>query len=306
MRDPVEQVPVGLDRGRASPLRSESGSLRFGGVAAQRLLRHAALARDLQPPREERLRVLDHPQSGARGWGASTARSRPLDDRGRACRSGRSGRGCRRPGVVSSRRRPHIARARSRCASESAPCMPVSNSTKPSSHATAQALQCGTPGQGSGRRSRKTPGSTRSPRPSSRLLLSHLGHAAETRLRPTAAVKEGEDGRAGEPRARPAARCRRWPRTCSSSRPGASASPAARPRPSRAATSRRSTRATSRRAVALWAQGGRENVRGQVDALAPEGVREFIGELLGAMPGPRACRSSRPPPRASAAGSTGA
>lgn len=36
--------------------------------------------------------------------------------------------------------------------------------------------------------------------------------------------------------------------------------------------------------VALWAEGGRENVRGQVDTLAPEGVREFIGGLLGAIP----------------------
>jgi hydroxyacylglutathione hydrolase len=37
-------------------------------------------------------------------------------------------------------------------------------------------------------------------------------------------------------------------------------------------------------AVALWAVGGREYVRGQVDVLAPEGVREFIGDLLAAMP----------------------
>jgi glyoxylase-like metal-dependent hydrolase (beta-lactamase superfamily II)/ketosteroid isomerase-like protein len=37
-------------------------------------------------------------------------------------------------------------------------------------------------------------------------------------------------------------------------------------------------------AVALWAPGGRENVRGRVDVLAPEGVREFIGELIGALP----------------------
>ncbi len=37
-------------------------------------------------------------------------------------------------------------------------------------------------------------------------------------------------------------------------------------------------------AVGAWAQGGRENVRGQVDALAPEGVRDFIGGLLGAIP----------------------
>jgi glyoxylase-like metal-dependent hydrolase (beta-lactamase superfamily II)/predicted ester cyclase len=37
-------------------------------------------------------------------------------------------------------------------------------------------------------------------------------------------------------------------------------------------------------AVALWAVGGREHVRGQVDVTAPEGVRAFIGDLLGAMP----------------------
>src|SRR5580693_5468140 len=36
--------------------------------------------------------------------------------------------------------------------------------------------------------------------------------------------------------------------------------------------------------VALWVDGGRENVRGQVDTLAPEGVRTFIGELMAAMP----------------------
>ncbi|HTC72050.1 MAG TPA: hypothetical protein VK655_04130, partial [Solirubrobacteraceae bacterium] len=34
-------------------------------------------------------------------------------------------------------------------------------------------------------------------------------------------------------------------------------------------------------AVSLWAEGGREYVRGQVDVLAPEGVRGFIGELIG-------------------------
>jgi glyoxylase-like metal-dependent hydrolase (beta-lactamase superfamily II)/predicted ester cyclase len=37
-------------------------------------------------------------------------------------------------------------------------------------------------------------------------------------------------------------------------------------------------------AVALWAPGGRENVRGQVDVTAPEGVRAFIGDMLGALP----------------------
>ena len=37
-------------------------------------------------------------------------------------------------------------------------------------------------------------------------------------------------------------------------------------------------------AVAMWAAGGREHVRGRVDVLAPEGVREFIGELVGGLP----------------------
>ncbi len=37
-------------------------------------------------------------------------------------------------------------------------------------------------------------------------------------------------------------------------------------------------------ALSLWADGGRENVRGQVDVLAPEGVRAFIVDLLGAVP----------------------
>jgi glyoxylase-like metal-dependent hydrolase (beta-lactamase superfamily II)/predicted ester cyclase len=37
-------------------------------------------------------------------------------------------------------------------------------------------------------------------------------------------------------------------------------------------------------AVSLWAAGGREYVRGQVDVLAPEGVRAFIGELIEAVP----------------------
>lgn len=37
-------------------------------------------------------------------------------------------------------------------------------------------------------------------------------------------------------------------------------------------------------AVGLWAPGGRENVRGRVDVIAPEGVREFIGELIEAVP----------------------
>jgi glyoxylase-like metal-dependent hydrolase (beta-lactamase superfamily II)/predicted ester cyclase len=37
-------------------------------------------------------------------------------------------------------------------------------------------------------------------------------------------------------------------------------------------------------AVAMWAPGGRENARGQVDVTAPEGVRRFIGDLQAAFP----------------------
>ena len=37
-------------------------------------------------------------------------------------------------------------------------------------------------------------------------------------------------------------------------------------------------------AVSLWADGGREHVRGQVDVLAPDGVRDFIGEMIAAIP----------------------
>lgn len=37
-------------------------------------------------------------------------------------------------------------------------------------------------------------------------------------------------------------------------------------------------------AVAMWARGGREHVRGVIDQPAPEGVRQLIGEMLDAMP----------------------
>lgn len=37
-------------------------------------------------------------------------------------------------------------------------------------------------------------------------------------------------------------------------------------------------------AVAMWADGGRENVRGQVDTFAPDGVRDFLGGLFAAVP----------------------
>lgn len=37
-------------------------------------------------------------------------------------------------------------------------------------------------------------------------------------------------------------------------------------------------------AVAMWADGGRENVRGQVDVVAPEGLRTYITSLVDAIP----------------------
>jgi glyoxylase-like metal-dependent hydrolase (beta-lactamase superfamily II)/predicted ester cyclase len=37
-------------------------------------------------------------------------------------------------------------------------------------------------------------------------------------------------------------------------------------------------------AVGMWADGGREHVRGQVDVVAPDGVRMFIGDLFEAVP----------------------
>jgi hydroxyacylglutathione hydrolase len=37
-------------------------------------------------------------------------------------------------------------------------------------------------------------------------------------------------------------------------------------------------------AVALWAAGGHDNVRGRIDAIAPEGVHGFLGELIDAVP----------------------
>ena len=37
-------------------------------------------------------------------------------------------------------------------------------------------------------------------------------------------------------------------------------------------------------AVSMWAPGGREHVRGMADILAPEGMREFFGEMLEALP----------------------
>ena len=72
---------------------------------------------------------------------------------------------------TSSTCQPTCASARSRSRTGPRPPRPQSNSTIPSPAATAQALPCGTPGHGSGTRSRQTPGITRSPRPTSVLRV---------------------------------------------------------------------------------------------------------------------------------------
>ena len=38
------------------------------------------------------------------------------------------------------------------------------------------------------------------------------------------------------------------------------------------------------KAVSMWAAGGREHVRGVTEVTAPQGIREFLGELLDALP----------------------
>src|SRR5205823_5600853 len=146
---------------------------------------------------------------------------------------------------------------------------------------SAQALQCGTPGHGSGSRRRHTPGSTRSPRPSSRFFL-----ASDTRRRldsTTSQRPRGED--VPEPKASDA--------STKVKEAAASVQKAAAPRKritgdKAEAVARRYFAAIDARdldaAVALWAPGGRENVRGRIDTEAPEGVRAFIGELIDGMP----------------------
>ena len=58
-------------------------------------------------------------------------------------------------------------------------------------------------------------------------------------------------------------------------------------------------------AAAMWAPDGREDVRGQGLFIGPEGLREFIGGLIAAIPDLRV-ETSRPRPRRSVARCTGA
>ena len=159
---PGDEVAVGREAG---PIMPPSSSWRRSAQRAQRRLGHAALARDLDPPLQGRLAVAAavevlvarvDPQLAARA-------------RLRSPRPGRSG----RVGVGADEQ-PHVLEPQAdlvqralEVAIEPRSCIPESTSTMPSPAASAQALQCGTPGQGSGSRSRQTPGTTRSPRPAS-------------------------------------------------------------------------------------------------------------------------------------------
>ena len=178
-----QQRAVGLDD-RGDARFAVAGAL--GGVAAQGLLGNPGLARDLQAPHDRRVGILPR-GTCARSWGASTARRPRARLSWRPGRSGRSGRACRPAGAHPRSARPHISSARSRSASDPGAWMPVSNSTNPSPDATAQALPWGTPGQGSGRRRRNTPGRSRSPRASSRLRIASAT-SEETRLLPAEKV----------------------------------------------------------------------------------------------------------------------
>src|SRR3954469_24869736 len=147
--------------------------------------------------------------------------------------------------------------ARSRWASDPGSCMPVSTRTMPSPAASAQALQCGTPGHGSGSRSRQTPGSTRSPRPTSRLRLAS-GIARQIRVARMAITRKA--------------------------RTEAAISDAER-------LSRRYFEALDAHdvesAVACWAAGARDVLHGMMNEAAPDGVRAFVTGVLPARPDAR-------------------
>ena len=121
--------------------------------------------------------------------------------------------------------------------------------------ASAQALQCGTPGHGSGRRRRQTPGSTRSPRPSSR-WASRVGMA-----------RLGRDGNVADG-------CRRTGIARSSRGLLRRASP------------RRDLERHGRPAGSP--DGERAHRAARSTPSAPDGVRAFFGELFARVPRLRA------------------
>src|SRR3954469_54479 len=168
--------------------------------------------------------------------------------------------------------------ARSRLASEPGSCMPQSKRTIPWPEATAQALQCGTPGNGSGRRSRQTPGSTRSPRPTSRLRAE--GAIGRARYAACYYVRHGQ--------AQPRARARREARGADERLPlgrGRRADAARRAHAEDAPTVRRDLR----RQPAL--AGGRLAARGRVPLRAP---RRPLGDRGRADGGPEGAAHALP------------
>src|SRR5512144_782818 len=128
----------------------------------------------------------------------------------------------------------------------------------PSPAATAHALPCGTPGHGSGRRSLQTPGSTRSPRPTSR-FLADSGMAAD-------------------------------PRLCGlMSADGETATKSRKPTKTQVAKVARAYFDTvnahdADAAAEMWVEGGVETIHGQRVNVARDGIRAFVKELVGALP----------------------
>ena len=246
--------------------------LRASCVGAQRLVGHAALARDLDPPLERGVGILRRSASCARGWGASTARSPCARRSSRPARSGRSGRACRRRASRSPRAgSPGRARARGArtTPARACRCRPGRSRRPPRSPTRCSAGRRATGAAGAGAR---RPGSTRSPRPSSRLRVGagiEVQPSGSLRRETTFDQEQRHDRREALQRRSTA---RSTPRRRSAS-------------PTR--TSLRSPTMTSKRRSPCGAPGGRENVRGQVDALAPDGVRDFLNGIIGAVPGPR-------------------
>ena len=152
---PVAEVRVARRRRAAASRPTASGPLMPVPPAAplrrpapQRLLRHAALARHLDPPRQGRLAVVERRRQVLVARMQPELAAGPRRAPPRPARSGRRARACRRAAARPRARSPTCSSARSRSRSEPGSCMPQSTSTIPSPAASAQALQCGTPGHG--------------------------------------------------------------------------------------------------------------------------------------------------------------
>ena len=288
-RRPATSVAVGLDEPRDAErprLRALLGVARAAARSGTPLWRATSRRRSSAARGPRAARVMCswfgvHPQLAA---GA-------LDDRrGLAVVVGVRVRADEQPHVLEAQVDHRPSRARGGPASPGS-CMPVSTSTMPSPAASAQALQCGTPGHGSGRRSRQTPGSTRSPRPSSRL---RVGSAWAASLWP---ARDREAAVADCARARRA----RGQEADVQHRSAAARRIDRRDRAVARATSTRSTRATSTRPSRCWRRAAASTSAARSTRVAPEGVRAFFGELFAAFPdfdarGPRDHRPGRPLP----------